>query len=294
MVSASCSISSGFPPQSRSARPLTSPVISLPAPLSRSVAADSGSSDRSFRTAVPPVPSSRRTASSASGGQGRRAPIRAIGSALSRRARNATSRSESGSAQWRSSSTNSSGGPLRDRRLRSARRKGTDGSVAEPSPAAGSPVPSRSNPSRTWAARPNGIAVSIGYPRPSRTSKPDPANSTAASRTEVLPSPASPTTNRSPPWPARARARHPATSASTACRSRSDSVMNLRIQHMPPVRNRPPRDPAGPPGPQLPGSRRQGSPGADASGSTPGRIRTCDIRLRRPALYPAELRGQGV
>lgn len=27
--------------------------------------------------------------------------------------------------------------------------------------------------------------------------------------------------------------------------------------------------------------------------STPGRIRTCDIRLRRPALYPAELRGQG-
>ena len=26
--------------------------------------------------------------------------------------------------------------------------------------------------------------------------------------------------------------------------------------------------------------------------STPGRIRTCDLRFRRPPLYPAELRGQ--
>jgi hypothetical protein len=30
---------------------------------------------------------------------------------------------------------------------------------------------------------------------------------------------------------------------------------------------------------------------AEAAWSAPGRIRTCDIRLRRPALYPAELRG---
>lgn len=28
-----------------------------------------------------------------------------------------------------------------------------------------------------------------------------------------------------------------------------------------------------------------------ASGSDPGRIRTCDQRFRKPLLYPAELRG---
>ena len=30
--------------------------------------------------------------------------------------------------------------------------------------------------------------------------------------------------------------------------------------------------------------------GEDGGGGTPGRIRTCDLRLRRPTLYPTELR----
>jgi hypothetical protein len=31
-----------------------------------------------------------------------------------------------------------------------------------------------------------------------------------------------------------------------------------------------------------------------ASGSAPDRIRTCDLRFRRPTLYPTELRAQAV
>ncbi len=49
---------------------------------------------------------------------------------------------------------------------------------------------------------------------------------------------------------------------------------------------------AGAPGPRLPETRRaceqQGPPPPKVS--TPGRIRTCDQWLRRPSLYPAELR----
>ena len=198
---------------------------------SRSVAAPAGLSGSSRRSSAAPNPAKRCAIEYAASGHGRSAATRPIGSEESLRARKARTSRESWSAQCRSSTTTRTGESSRRSRSRSIRWCGAAGSTARPSgPPASSSALIPSVPT-TWARSPNGSAASISSPRPVALTRSRPARAATHSSTDVLPRPASPTTNNEPAVPDRT------SSAKAPARANNSSRSSMPVAptpHLPP------------------------------------------------------------